>query len=92
MIDLARAKLHLRLDSDDEDDLVEADIDAAVGWALNYCNISAVPDGADAQFDAATLIMVGELYKSRELGTDLRTFSENPTATRLIDPFRMLRV
>lgn len=93
-IDLAKAKVHLREDLVDtaNDALIQTYIDAASAWALGYCNIDAVPTGAEAQFDAATLLMLGELYMNREIGILGQTYAENPAARRLIDPFRMMRV
>jgi len=89
-VDLAMAKRHLRVDHDDDDELIEQYLNAAAAWALKYCNRSEVPDGAAAQFDAATLLMLGDLYEHHEISVD--AYSENPAARRLIDPFRLLRV
>lgn len=89
-VDLAMAKKHLRVFHNDEDAEITLYLAAATAWALKYCNRSEVPDGAASQFDAATLLMLGDLYEHREISVD--AYSENPAARRLIDPFRLLRV
>ncbi|MGB3042457.1 MAG: head-tail connector protein [Xanthobacteraceae bacterium] len=93
-INVTKAKVHLREDLVDaaNDALIQTYIDAATAWALGYCNIDSVPAGADAQFDAAILLTVGDLYMNREASFVGQTYNENPAARRLIDPFRMMRV
>jgi len=93
-IDVAKAKVHLREDLVDtaNDALIQTYIDAATAWALGYCNVDAVPSGAEAQFDAAVLLTVGDFYMNREASVIGQTYTENPAAKRLIDPFRMMRV
>lgn len=87
---LAMAKRHLRIFNEDEDDEIATYMGAAIAWSLKYCNRETVPDGAEFQFDASALLMLGELYEHREISGD--GYSENPAAKRLIDPFRLMRV
>lgn len=89
-VDLAMAKKHLRVFHNDEDAEIALYLAAAVAQALKYCNRDEVPAGATAQFDAATLLMLGDLYEHREISVE--SYSENPAARRLIDPFRLMRV
>ncbi|NGN44980.1 phage gp6-like head-tail connector protein [Mesorhizobium sp. CGMCC 1.15528] len=89
-VDLAIAKKHLNIFHDDDDELITAYLGAATAWTLKHCNRETVPAEATFQFEAAALLMVGELYEHREISVD--SFSENPAAKRLIDPFRLMRV
>mgnify|MGYP000982233883 CR=1 FL=1 len=89
-VDLALCKKHLYVDHNDDDAIITAYLGAAKAWALKYCNRDEVPEGAEFQFDAATLLMVGDLYANREIGVS--DYKENPAARRLIDPFRLMRV
>lgn len=89
-VDLAMAKKHLRVDFDDDNDAITLYLAAAVDWTLTYTNRTAAPVGAASAFDAATLLMLGDLYEHREIGGG--PYSENPAARRLLDPYRLLRV
>jgi len=89
-VDLAMAKKHLNVFHDDDDTLIGAYLGAAAAWTLKYCNRESVPADATFQFDAAALLMLGDLYEHREISVD--GYSENPAARRLIDPFRLMRV
>lgn len=89
-VDLAMAKKHLRIQHNDDDTEITLYLNAAVDWTQTYTNRSAVPVGAASAFDAATLLMLGDLYEHREIGGG--PYSENPAARRLLDPYRLLRV
>lgn len=77
-LDLERAKLHLRIDSSDEDTLIEAWIDAAYlaieGTIFRkvYATEPEIPDAdrvaiaANEAINAAALLIVGHLYANRE--------------------------
>lgn len=100
-VTLARAKMHLRVneyDGDgnllpgDEDDLIELFIAAATRWALTYCRLDAVPDGADSEFDAAILLTMASMYENRESDITGTIHTEIPTARRLVDPYRRMSV
>lgn len=98
-INLTEAKLHLRVDHDDEDDAITAMIDAAELHAANYIN---APEGLlesleDSQGDipapirSAVLLMVGDLYLHREAQTEQQLY-RNYTFYRLLDPYRLMDV
>lgn len=91
-VTLERAKKHIRVDHDDEDDLINLYVEAANGWALKYCRLDAVPTGAEAEFDAAVLLTMAGMYEHREADVTGITYTEIPTARRLIDPYRRLSV
>lgn len=84
---LAEVKAHLRVEHGDDDAIITAYMDAAVGRILMYCNAAFVPVGHEAEFKAAGLLAVGVLYDNRSDGADLPIASQ-----RLIDPYRNLRV
>lgn len=88
--ELEEVKLHLRVDDDDEDDLIKAYMAAAEKALLRFCNLSLVPYGQEAVFKAAGLITVSAFYDNR-----LMAGSEDgiPTAARaLVWPYRWLPI
>lgn len=81
MVDLARAKEHLRIEHDEEDDLIQAYLDAARAHVEAFCDRTIVDPapGPDAPpLDQATqmlltkdvgqaiLLLVGHYYNNRE--------------------------
>lgn len=82
LIDLTTAKLHLRLDSDDEDALVQLYVSAASAAAINFLNrnvyasldeLESAAEPPDANpmvindaVRAAVLLILGHLYANRE--------------------------
>jgi Phage gp6-like head-tail connector protein len=91
-VDLALAKKHLRVFSDDEDDEIELYLKAAVDWTLTYTHRETVPTGAEFAFDAAALLTMAGIYENREAVITGTIQAEIPTARRLLDPYRLLRV
>lgn len=91
-VDLALAKKHLRVLHDDEDVEIKLYLDAAVVWTMTYTNREAVPTGAEFAFDAAALLMMAGMYENREAVITGTIQAEIPTARRLIDPYRLMRV
>ncbi|EPD35463.1 head-tail connector protein [Delftia acidovorans] len=76
-IDLARAKLHLRVDGDEEDTLIEGWIAAAYLaiegkiFAKLYEDQAEIPEGAvgvviDEAIHSAAQLIIGHLYANRE--------------------------
>ena len=61
-------KKHLRVDSTDEDDLIELYAESALAWALWYCDNPLLVTVADipASFKAALLLLIGHAYTNRE--------------------------
>lgn len=86
-IDLNTAKLHVRVDGDDEDELIQTMIDAAEAAALNYLNLEALPEAAPVQ--AAVLMLIGALYANREAQSE-KPLVENRLFTQLLNPFRLM--
>lgn len=75
IVTLAEAKLHLRVDTDDEDTTIQIYLDASEVSAANYLNrvIYATDVGTDtsgvlmnAAIKAAILLQCGHLYANRE--------------------------
>jgi hypothetical protein len=54
-------------------------------------NRDAVPAGAEAEVDAAVLLIAGDVYENRERQSTVELF-ENRSARWLLDPYRLLRV
>lgn len=92
LLELAEAKAHLRVDSNDENDLIQLYTDAAVQACLTYCDLKLVPQGAEPSFKAAALLNLGDLYGSREAVVIGTISSMNPTAENLLRPFRTIRI
>ncbi|WP_342665601.1 head-tail connector protein [Xenophilus azovorans] len=87
IIDLEEAKLHLRVDQDEEDAAIQAMINAAEAAVLDYLNLEELPEAAPVH--AAALMLVGSLYMNRESQSD-RPIIENRLFTRLLDPYRAM--
>lgn len=73
MIDLAVVKLHLRVDHDEEDSLIQGYIDAAVVHVEQHCDRQIVPNPDSPEqmaltkdIEQAVLMLVGHWYASRE--------------------------
>ena len=89
LLTLDEAKLHCRIDHDDEDSLLTAMIDAAAASVGDFINApEALDDTAPAPVKAATLLLVGDLYANREALVE-RPLSKNPTFERLLNPYRV---
>lgn len=65
LVTLEEAKQHLRVDSDDEDTLIQAYVNAAEQYCLDVCNRTDVPEGAELVFKQATLLVVGQWHRNR---------------------------
>ncbi|MFV3286886.1 head-tail connector protein [Pseudomonas sp. NY15356] len=74
MIDLANVKMHLRVDGDEEDALIEGYIEAAKAHVEQHCDRKLVetdpvePDemGLTRDVEQAVLLLVGHWYANRE--------------------------
>lgn len=74
MIDLARVKLHLKLDGDEEDSLVAGYFGAAKAHVAMHCDrelVETVPTGPEQMgftpdVEQAVLLLVGHWYANRE--------------------------
>ena len=90
MLTLYEAKAHLRIDHNDEDELLQAYMDAAEQSVADYLGIE-LPAAMPAPVRAAILLRVADLYENREAVTD-RSLYDNPTFARLLAPYRSLSV
>lgn len=74
MIELSRVKLHLRVDHDDEDDLIQGYLAAASAYVEQHCDrtlVEASPTGPEQMLltkdvEQAMLLLVGHWYANRE--------------------------
>lgn len=59
---------HLRVDHQEDDDLIELYAESALAWALWYCDNPALTQAADipSSFKAAILLLIGSSYAVRE--------------------------
>lgn len=74
MIDLARVKLHLKVDGDEEDELIAGYFDAAKSHVAMHCDrelVEGTPAGPEQMgftpdVEQAVLLLVGHWYANRE--------------------------
>lgn len=94
---LEEAKLHLRVDHNDDDTIIALQSDAAVAGALSYVGRDLVPDDPKAvsSFRGAALLMLGDLYTYRatgQVGSASSPINVTASARFLINPWRILTV
>lgn len=87
LLTLDEAKLHCRIDHNDEDALLGALIATATAAVADYLNVTSVDSTAAAPVKSAALLLVGDLYANREAQGD-RQFYKNPTFENLLNPYR----
>jgi uncharacterized phage protein (predicted DNA packaging) len=68
LLPIALMRKHLRVDHEDDDDLIELYAESALAWALWYCDNPALKLVTDfpASFKSALLLLLGESYANRE--------------------------
>lgn len=88
LLTLDEAKLHCRIDHDDEDSLLGALIATATAAVADYMNVTSVDSTAAAPVKSAALLLVGTLYEHRESVSE-RPFSKNPAFEALLNPYRV---
>ena len=88
LLTLDEAKLHCRIDHNDEDSLLGALIATATTAVADYMNVTSVDDTAPAPVKSAALLLVGSLYEQRESQGD-RQFYKNPAFEALLNPYRV---
>jgi uncharacterized phage protein (predicted DNA packaging) len=89
MLTLAETKLHLRVDHDDEDALIQALMDTATAACANYLEVPAADlVDAPAPVKSAALLLVGSLYEQRESQSD-RPYNRNPAFEMLLAPYKV---
>lgn len=90
LLTLAEAKLHCRIDHDDEDTLIAGLIATATAATGDYLNVTTALDStAAAPIKSAALLLVGDLYEHREGQSDRQLYG-NPTYERLLNPYRVM--
>lgn len=89
-VTLDEAKMHLRVDHDDEDGHLQTLILAAEGHVGNFLGDD-LPSPMPAPVKAAVLLLVGDLYANRERQADTM-LTENRTFALLLAPYRSMKV
>ena len=87
LLTLDEAKLHCRIDHNDEDSLLGALIATATTAVADYLNVTTVDSTAAAPVKSAALLLVGTLYEQRESQGD-RPYNKNPAFEALLNPYR----
>ncbi|ART55510.1 DNA packaging protein [Acidovorax carolinensis] len=90
MLTLAETKLHLRVDHDDEDVLIDALMATATAACADYLNMPAedLVVAVPAPIKSAALLLAGNLYANRESMGE-RPFHKNPAFEALLNPYRV---
>ncbi len=96
MIDLAAVKLHLRVDADDEDSLIQDNLDAAISAFETFTNRTLVAPGAvlpeplgnalvmSKSIRQGVLLLVGHWYANRETAVIGVVAAELPMGTQAL--------
>ena len=89
MLTLPETKLHLRVDHNDEDALIQSLMTTATAACADYLNMDAADlvVAVPAPVKSAALLMVAGLYENREDVSD-RQLYRNDTYYRLQNPYR----
>ena len=68
LLSIELMRKHLRVDHQEDDDLIELYAESALGWALWYCDNPAFVQASDipASFKSAILLLLGSSYSTRE--------------------------
>lgn len=90
MLTLTETKLHLRVDHNDEDVLIEALMATATAACADFLNMEAADlvVAVPAPIKSAALLLVGTLYEQRESQGD-RPYNKNPAFEMLLAPYRV---
>lgn len=90
MLTLEATKLHLRVDHNDEDALIQSLMDAAIAACADYLNMPAADlvVAVPAPVKSAALLLVGSLYEQRESQGE-RPYNKNPAFEMLLAPYRV---
>lgn len=98
-ISLDKAKMHLRVDTSHDDELIVSIIQAAEAHISDYLNRPVPWMTEDEEEEPeevpvpasvihAGLLIIGDLYEHREQSIIGSIRSENPAVYRLLDPYR----
>lgn len=68
LLSIELMRKHLRVDFEDEDDLITLYAESALAWALWYCDNDKLVEVGDfpASFKAALLLLLGHSFANRE--------------------------
>ncbi|ART49201.1 head-tail connector protein [Acidovorax carolinensis] len=90
MLTLPETKLHLRVDHNDEDALIEALMTTATAACSDFLNMDAADlvVAVPAPIKSAALLLVGALYEQRESQGE-RPYNKNPAFEMLLAPYRV---
>ena len=94
VVTLQQAKDHLRIVHSADDSLVQLYMDAAAESIENFLNRD-IPGSAapvpeiPAPIKAAALLIIGDLYENRESQVNGSIIQNNPSAMRLLYPYRV---
>jgi len=91
MLDIDDVKLHIRVDGNIEDDLIQRLIDAATAAVASHLDNPAIVlnASAPAPVKSAALLMVADLYENRTSQVE-RPLHSNETFDRLLQPYRVM--
>lgn len=70
LITLAEAKAHSRIDTDDEDGIIQTMVAAAIGYVEHALNNGPLDDTAPAIAKQAALLVFSDFYANREAQSD----------------------
>lgn len=88
------AKLHLKVDQDVEDTLIDLYVAAAEEYIEKYIN-RVIPNknlptpAVPSAIKAACLLLVGDMYQNREAQIVGTIVADNPAVVRLLYPYRV---
>jgi len=90
MFDLDTVKLHLRVDTTADDDLIERLMAAATAAVASHLDNPAITldATAPAPLKSAALMLVADLYENRTSQVE-RPLHSNATFTALLQPYRV---
>lgn len=92
LITLDDAKRQGRIDTDDEDTLLQGYVDAAIASVANDLGFEVyeIDEEAPAPIKAAALLIFCGLYENRG-SISTQPFSKNPAVNQLLAPYRKYR-
>lgn len=88
-MNLEDIKNHLRVQHDQEDDLITTYWNAAIGHVDSY--LDGIPDPIPAPVEAAILLLIADMYEHRTWQME-KPLSKNATYTLLLNPYRSMEV
>lgn len=87
LITLADAKAHSRIDTDDEDAIIQTMVAAAIGYVEHALNLGTLDDTAPVMAKQAALLVFSDFYANRESQSD-RPMTHTKTIESLLNMAR----